>query len=718
MAAQAARAVSGAERSFAQQAQQLRLGAGETFHGEAILAVTKALLQSGVAYVGGYPGAPVSHLMDVLADCRTEVLEPLGVQFEASASEAGAAALLGASIHYPLRGAVTWKSIVGTNVASDALSNLASAGVTGGALIVIGEDYGEGASVIQERTHPTALKSSIPLLDPRYHLPRLVELTEQAFELSEACQLPVMMSLRIRAAHLTGAFTCKENRPPPFSPNNPFPEARYDYGRIVLPPSTYAQEKAKFDERLPAARRFIVEHGINEHFPGEREKLGIILQGGTYGVVLRGLRLLGAADALGNTHISLLVLNAIHPLVPDQITEFLRGKDEVLIVEEGNPALIEQQVRALAQAQGIAVRITGKDVLPEAGEYVADVVRDGLAAWLALAAPDDLGKTAGERQAKREKAVAAARALSPGAIPPRPPSFCTGCPERPLFTALKLLMRDIGPLHISSDIGCNTFATLPPFNLGSSVLGYGLSLASGGAVGRALNQPTVAVMGDGGFWHGGLTTGAANAFWNGHDAVLIIIENGYASATGQQHVPSTGSTPWGDPRRISIERTLRGLGVNWIRRVDAYDVTKTLGVLREALARRGPELRVIISDQECMLARQRREKRRSAELAQAGRPVPKARFGVDAEVCTGDHSCMRLSGCPSLTLKRADDPLKDGPTAHVEASCVACGLCGSAAQAAALCPSFYRAETIANPSAWQRLRAGVSARLLKMMGAS
>lgn len=221
---------------------------------------------------------------------------------------------------------MTWKSIVGTNVASDALSNLASAGVTGGALIIIGEDYGEGASVIQERTHPTALKSSIPLLDPRYHLPKLVETTEQAFALSEACHLPVMMSLRIRAAHLTGSFVCKANQAPAFGPKNPIREVRYDFGRIVLPPSTYLQEKAKFEERLPAAQRFIVDHGINELFPGKRKRVGIILQGGTYTVVMRGLHLLGAADALGNTDIPLLVLNAIHRWYPGRSPIFFKTR--------------------------------------------------------------------------------------------------------------------------------------------------------------------------------------------------------------------------------------------------------------------------------------------------------------------------------------------------------------------------------------------------------
>src|SRR5213594_1902744 len=159
------------ERSFAEDVKQLGYGAGDLLHGEGILAITKALLQSGVSYVGGYPGAPVSYLIDVLSDANEPLLKPLGIYFEQSGSEAAAAALLGASINYPMRGAVTWKSVVGTNVASDALSNLASAGVVGGALIVVGEDYGAGASVIQERTHAFALKSSLCLIDPRPALP-------------------------------------------------------------------------------------------------------------------------------------------------------------------------------------------------------------------------------------------------------------------------------------------------------------------------------------------------------------------------------------------------------------------------------------------------------------------------------------------------------------------------------------------------------------------
>jgi len=707
------------ERSFAREAEKLLLGQGDEFHGEAILAVTKALLQAGVSYVGGYPGAPVSHLMDVLADARDSVLKPYGIHFEQSASEAGAAAMLGASINYPLRGAVTWKSIVGTNVASDALSNLSSAGVKGGAVIVIGDDYGEGASVIQERTHATALKSSMPLIDPRYDMPTIVDLTEHAFALSEACNLPVLFSLRIRACHMTGSFICKENRPAlrktlnaPLSPN-------FDYAKIVLPPSTYAQEKAKVEERLPAAQAYILNNCLNEIFSGKEARHGIIMQGGTYGVVMRALARLGHADAFGKSAIPLLVLNVVHPLVPAEISGFLADKDSVLIIEEGHPAFIEDQIRAILQRTEMRCTVYGKNVIPTSGEYITPVVRAGIATYLSALGDKALADKTNRLNNAIEKTVRQARENKPDQpLPPRPPSFCTGCPERPVFTALKLIQRERGPLHISMDIGCSTFATLPPFNMGNTVLGYGLSLASSGAIASAFDQPAIAVMGDGAFWHNGLATGAINAQWQGMDAVLVILDNGYASATGQQHLPSTGATPTGEPVQISIEKTLRGIGVKWIRHVDSYDVKATRAALEEALDGRGKGLRVIMSGNECMLAKKRRGNAVKAKELKAGNPVRNARYGVDADICTGDHSCIRLSGCPSLTLKAASDPLKDGPTASVDKDCAACNLCGENAHAAQLCPSFYKARGIVNASVLQRWRAALNMKVLTWMGAS
>src|SRR5271169_6600212 len=252
------------ERSFKKEVQALKQGHGETFHGEGILAVTKALLQSGVSYVGGYQGAPVSHLLDVLVDAE-DIMAELGVHLETCANEASAAAMLGASINYPLRGAVTWKSIVGTNVAADALSNLASPGVIGGAMIILGEDYGEGASVIQERSYAYAMKSSIWLLDPRPDLSVIVRTVEQGFELSEASHAPVMLELRIRACHVTGEFAAKDNHPGAYSGLNRLAgPPRFDYGKLSHPPVTFVQERLKIEERLPAAQKFIRDEKINE----------------------------------------------------------------------------------------------------------------------------------------------------------------------------------------------------------------------------------------------------------------------------------------------------------------------------------------------------------------------------------------------------------------------------------------------------------------------
>ena len=583
------------ERSFAQEVKKLQLGQGQVLRGEGILAITKALLQSGVSYVGGYPGAPVSHLLDVMADANESLLKPMGVYFDASASEASAAALLGASINYPMRGAVTWKSIVGTNVAADALSNLASAGVIGGALIVVGEDYGAGASVIQERTHAFALKSSLCLLDPRPSLQNLARMVEEGFGLSEASNLPAVISLRIRAAHVQGSMICKDNVRPAISMRDRLVQHSFEYGRISHPPSTYIQEAQKFEQRLPAARHFIVERALNEVIPGEDTELGIILQGGLTPTALRALELLGQADVFGGSRIPLLVLNVIHPLVPEELVDFLDGKRRVLVLEEGMPNFIEQELKALAYDRRLTVRIEGKDTVAAQGEYVPELVLAALARFL--------GEAAQARRAALSAHVGRGREILRTPLPKRPPAFCTGCPERPMFSALKIAQRELGETHVAADIGCHAFATLPPFNQGNTILGYGLGLASSSAVAPNFGKRVISILGDGGFWHSGLTTGVANAVYNRQDSILVVLENFYTSATGQQSNPSTGKNPRGDSVRMSIADTIRSLGVSWLRVVNPYKVSDTLETVREAMTTKAGGLKVIIGRGECQLER-------------------------------------------------------------------------------------------------------------------
>jgi indolepyruvate ferredoxin oxidoreductase, alpha subunit len=691
------------ERSFKKEVQALKLGAGEIFHGEGILAVTKALLQSGVSYVGGYQGAPVSHLLDVLVDAE-DIIGDLGVHLETCTNEASAAAMLGASINYPLRGAVTWKSIVGTNVAADALSNLSSPGVVGGVMIILGEDYGEGASVIQERSYAYAMKSSMWLLDPRPDLPTIVRMVEEGFELSEASHAPVMMELRIRACHVTGEFKTKDNRRAAFSGKNRIAgPPRFQYSRLAHPPVIFSQERLKIEERLPAAQQFIRERKLNEVIPGDLDDVGIIVVGGLTTGVLRALARLDLADLYGKSRIPIYVLNVAYPLVPNELCEFCVGKRAVLVVEEGSPDYIEQAVNTELRRADIQTRVLGKGHLPRAGEYVSEVLIDGLAAFLAQARPSGVDTDAIMARANNMLAHKAPAMAALGDIPPRPPNFCTGCPERPVFSAIKLMQRELGPTHISADIGCHSFATFAPFSLGNSILGYGMSLASAAAVTPNMNRRPIAIMGDGGFWHNGLITGVASNLFNKGDGVLIVMQNGYASATGQQYLPSSAANRIGGPTGMTIEQTLRSLGVKWLRTVRSYSVAKMTKTLKEAMRTAERGLKVIIADGECQLARQRRVRAEDADKLERGERVVRVRFGVDDEICTGDHSCIRLSGCPSLTVKPNPDPLRSDPVATVIESCVGCGLCGEVAHAAVLCPSFYRAEIIRNPSWWDRM---------------
>ena len=678
-----------AERSFEKEVEKLRIGEGEIFEGEGILAVTKALLQSGVAYVGGYQGSPISHLMDVFADADG-LLRELGIHFESSASEAAAAAMLAASVNYPLRGAVAWKSVVGTNVASDALSNVASGGVTGGALIIVGEDYGEGSSIMQERTHAFAMKSQMWLLDPRPNLTSIVDMVEQGFRLSEASNSPVMLELRVRACHVTGRFKAKSNVRPSPTVAEAAANPRRDVNRIVLPPANFLHEHEKIEKRWPAALKYIADNKLNEHFGPQEGEVGIIVQGGLYNSLNRALELLDLSDGYGNMRLPVYCLNVTYPLVPDEVRDFCAGKRAVLVIEEGQPEFIEHELNTILRRADLNCRVIGKEVLPRAGEYTGQALKTGLEKFLDLT-----------------PAPAMPPAVTPAEIPQRPAGFCTGCPERPIFAAMKLVEKELGPSHVSADIGCHLFSILPPFHIGNTTMGYGLGPAGASAF-RTPGKKAISIMGDGGFWHNGLTSGIGNAVFNQDDSVTLIVDNGYSAATGGQDILSSAADNRVRSTKHPIEQAIRGIGGRWVKTLNrTYDIKRMRDTLREALTsgEKGPK--VIIAQSECMLNRQRREKPAMAKAVKAGKRVVRERFGVDPDTCTGDHACIRMSGCPSLSIKPNPDPLRQDPVAHVDNSCVGCGLCGENAHAAILCPSFYRAGIVHNPGLKDKLLEGL-----------
>jgi indolepyruvate ferredoxin oxidoreductase alpha subunit len=397
----------------------------------------------------------------------------------------------------------------------------------------------------------------------------------------------------------------------------------------------------------------------------------------------------------------------------------------VLVVEEGSPEYIEQEVATHLRRRDIQTPLHGKDLLNPTGEYSAEAMAGGLSGFLSRYLPGAAVDSANAwLQGNRDRRAQVSMLLDKP-LPIRPPGFCIGCPERPVFSALKLAQQDVGPVHIAADIGCHAFGTFAPFSFGHSILGYGMSLASRAGVSPMMARRTLSIMGDGGFWHNGLLTGVQSALFNGDDAVLLIFKNGYTSATGTQDIlstPSDAAKEEAQDKRVSvvhtnqsIENTLQGMGVTWLRTVDTYNVAEMRKTLNEALTTSAGGLKVIIGEGECQLERQRRIKPWIAGLLKKGKRVVRVKYGVDEDVCNGDHACIRLSGCPTLTIKDNPDPLKVDPVAVVIDGCVGCGLCGSNAHAATLCPSFYRAEIIQNPQWHERLLHGLRSAFVRMV---
>ena len=519
-----------------------------------------------------------------------------------------------------------------------------------------------------------------------------------------------MLEVRIRACHVHGRFIAKDNKRPSFTLREALENPRRDTERVVLPPASYLHEREKIEQRWPAAVKFIKERKLNEFFGPASADIGIVVQGGFYNSVMRALQQLGLADVYGETAVPIYVLNVTYPLIDDEVAAFAANKKAILMVEEGQPEFIEQALNTILRRRDIQTKICGKDVLPMAGEYTPAVVTKGIKAFLELHANNLLGNAPPTPDASSVLGDPKIKALGK-AVPPRPPGFCVGCPERPIFAAMKLVQQELGQHHVAGDIGCHLFASLPPFNIGATTMGYGLGPASSSAFNVKADKRPISIIGDGGFWHNGLSSSVGNAVYNKHDGVIMVVDNFYSAATGGQDIMSSRALNPARSTNNTIVDAVKGIGVKWVRHIDrTYDVTRMRDTLREALTSKEGGPKVIVASSECMLNKQRRVKPLFQKSVRDGQRMVRERFGVDEDVCTGDHACIRLSGCPSLSVKHTDDPLKDDPVAAIDNDCVGCGNCGEVSEAAVLCPSFYRADIIHNPNWFDRFVSGAAPR--------
>jgi indolepyruvate ferredoxin oxidoreductase, alpha subunit len=696
------------------EVRQLTAGAGGTLFGDGALVVLKALLQAGMSYFGGYPGSPTANLIDAAADAYEDVLKPLGVYVESSANEMSAAALLTASVYAPVRGAVTWK-VLGNSVGSDVLDHIAALGVNGGAMIVVGEDYGVSSTSVAIRTLPWAMKSGILVVDPRGDLQILSRMVGDAMDMSEAARLPVALLMRPQMSHSRGVIRTEDNAVGRFSTRNRIASIAKDPSKTPLPPNSQQQEASKWLERVPAAADFVLSRGMNERFGKPSATTGVITHGLTFNTVMRILQLcdLAGLDGTLDPQIEILQLNVIHPIPEAEIVSFVRGKTDVLLVEEGQPELIEQRITEILYKNKSEVRFDGHARVPRVGELTPDRLLPAVTGFLSEVMPsraDHLHAAAESARAARRRA----QETLPEAVPARVPTFCTGCPERPVFSMMKIKEEQTGQVDFhAGDVGCYGMAGLAPFWMADSNIGMGAGLAAATGIGALSDQKVTSVVGDGTLWHSALNTNVVNAMNNNQDATYIVLDNGWTAMTGHHENPSTGRTYTGEElkQKPDIVRTLTGMGLG-VERANPYDFKEFGGKLRELNERLAPQLRVLVSEGECQLERQRRVRPQVKERIASGKRQPVERLGVDAEVCVGDHACIRYNGCPSLTLAKSSNTLRTSSVAHIDDTCVGCGVCGEIAHTARLCPSFYKATVVKNPRWYERPLRWASRRLV------
>lgn len=588
-------------------------------------AIVRGALEAGINVVTCYPGTPSSEVPDTFhrlggASYHMEysVNEKVAVEVAAGAALGGAMTL------------VTMKH-VGVNVAADPLLTMAYIGLPGGLVLLSADDPGCHSSQNEQDNRHYARFAGMPCFEPA-SAQEAKDMTREALLLARELEQPVLLRTTTRLNHLRGAVDFGALPAPaenvPFS-RNPM--------RFVPVPAVARGRHVELERNLEKARVKAEVSRWNTTCGSTQAKLGVISSG-----IARAY----LADALHEdgwqNDVRVLELGMTWPLPEKMLSDFLRHCDRVLVVEEG-ASLLEQDLRALAQRLNISVDIQGKsDVLTIYGEYSTSVLRQALAIFLG----------------KSWQSPAAASLAGTGVenLPGRPPNLCPGCSHRAVYYAVRQTFGD--DAVYSSDIGCYTLGLLPPLRMADFLVCMGSSVPAGGGFARASGKPVVAFIGDSTFFHSGLS-GLANAVFNKHNLLLVILDNGTTAMTGHQPNPGMVQEVLGqETLHLDIEALVRAMGVPHIRKTKAFNVRATTKALEELKAESG--VRVLIAEEPCVLYARRTLKKTSPQVATVVEQGEAARncleklacpafvrtaegMAVDKTLCAGCMVCLQVA---------------------------------------------------------------------------
>ncbi|MDO5483373.1 MAG: indolepyruvate ferredoxin oxidoreductase subunit alpha [Desulfovibrionaceae bacterium] len=582
-------------------------------------AIVRGALEAGVQMVSCYPGTPSSEVPDTFARLGRDG----GFRLEYSVNEKVAMEVAAGGALGGAMSLVTMKH-VGLNVAADPLFTAAYTGLPGGLVVLSADDPGCHSSQNEQDNRHYARFASLPCFEPA-SAQEAKDMTRAAFALARELQQPVLLRTTTRVSHMRGPVVF-ENIPA----ERPLVPFTREPGRFVPVPAVARRRHIALDAAMEEARRQAEASPFNQ----VREPDGPC----PLGVIAGGVARNYLADALHEGDwegkVRVLELGMTWPLPVQKLEAFLRQCERVLVLEEGEP-LLETDVRALAQRLGLALDIQGKDAgLTNQGEYSVPLVTRRLADWLGCALPPR-----------------AVHPLMPD-LPGRPPNLCAGCSHRAVYYAVRQVFGDAA--CYSSDIGCYTLGLLPPLRMADFLVCMGSSVSAGSGFARASGKPVIGFIGDSTFFHSGMT-GLANAVFNRHDILLIIMDNGTTAMTGHQPNPGMVQDMLGDVSdHLDIEAIVRGLGVRDCVKVKSYNLGAVTRALEEMKAKSG--VRVIIAEEPCVLYARRRLGKAQSQVAVV------AQQGEDA------RRCLEELACPAFCRK--GDVVAVDPTL-----CTGCMLC-------------------------------------------